>query len=457
MSLSQPGLASPSTFGGLLESRAIFNAADIKVQQHALPPPTRRNEWRFRPGSYTPRDFIREIALLLESVIVQLGPDGPEDANSRAILMDGLRSSLSHEGRETTLPLADWNSEQPSELTRHILRIGKALYQYASEANHIIPGDPSLTVYSPCEGHKWVPPAGRLLRSSRSSPILMMLYNEWLHQITCLRDILIGFDNFEDVILNLDHPSKRGTRPMEDIREALLAQVKTDQVSRGSFLEAAKVLTGPSLPAGGYGFQYNKGVVLPATVFSETSSDLLLHFSRTVLVQEETQRPVLFVPAPAAQDTKNLDVSELKSASSGKFSRHISVEDARNAVGEDGQYLIKLAAHSNGNPVFSVDVASVVRGLDAARNVNSEEEKEILASNAPSRVYEAAEVLLANASVVENKSSRPVVIRASEEVDLLALLGKLEVGSVRLGTEWKRVTEAHSSVNSESPRFLIIR
>ncbi|KAH6634752.1 ABC drug exporter AtrF [Chaetomium sp. MPI-SDFR-AT-0129] len=230
------------------------------VQQHALPPPTRRNEWRFRPGSYTPRDFIREIALLLESVIVQLGPDGPEDADSRAILMDGLRSSLSHEGRETTLPLADWNSEQPSDLTRHILRIGKALYQYAAEANHIIPGDPSLTVYSPCEGHKWVPPAGRLLRSPRSSPILMMLYNEWLHQITCLRDILIGFDNFEDVILNLDHP------------------------------------------------------------------------------------------------------------------------------------------------------------------------------------------------VVENKSSRPVVIRASEEVDLLALLGKLEVGGVHLGTEWKRGTEAHSGVDSESPR-----
>ncbi|AEO68493.1 uncharacterized protein THITE_2051111, partial [Thermothielavioides terrestris NRRL 8126] len=248
-----------------------------------MPPATRRNEWQFRPGTYTPREFIREIAVLLESVIVQLGPDKPGEPDSRSIFMDGLRSSLSHEGREATLPLADWNDEHPSELTRHILRIGKAIYQYASESLGAVPGNPALTVYSPCEGHKWVPPAGRLLRSERSSPVLMMLYNEWLHQITCLRDGLIAFDNFEDVVLNLTDAERPGTRPMQDVREALLAQIARGRVSRETLLETAKVLTAPDLPAGGYGFQYDHGVVLPAALFSGAGSSLFLRYSPTRL------------------------------------------------------------------------------------------------------------------------------------------------------------------------------
>ncbi|KAG8416380.1 hypothetical protein J3458_006970 [Metarhizium acridum] len=160
------------------------------------------SEWQFRTGVYTPKQFMREIATLVESVIIQLGPDSPGEADTRSILFDGLRSSLSHEGREATLHLADWKSDEPSPITQHILRIGKTLDNYAHEYSGVVPGDASLTIFSPCEGHRWVPPAGRLLRSHRSSPNLMMLYNEWLHQITCLRDGLIPFENFEDVQLN---------------------------------------------------------------------------------------------------------------------------------------------------------------------------------------------------------------------------------------------------------------
>ncbi|ORX98956.1 hypothetical protein BCR34DRAFT_628290 [Clohesyomyces aquaticus] len=215
----------------------------------------RPSNWNFRPGTYTPREFIREIAVLLESVIVQLGPDPPDTPSTRTILMDGLRSSLSHEGREATLLLADWKSDSPSDITKQALRVGKALYGYASEFNNKVRGDPHLTVYSPCEAHKWVPPAGRLLRSSRSSPILMMLYNEWLHQITCLRDGLLPFENFEDVQLSLLDPAARGTRPLEDIRKDFNLRMSRGQTSRTSLLEVAKVLTAPSLSAGGYGFQ----------------------------------------------------------------------------------------------------------------------------------------------------------------------------------------------------------
>ena len=456
---------SPSSFGGLLESRTLVNIIDIKAQQQQQPPPptTRRNEWRLRPGAYTPRDFVHEIAILLESVITQLGPDGPEDVNTRTILMDGLRSSLSHEGREATLPLADWNSDGPSDMTRHILRIGKALFQYASEANYSVAGDPSLTVYSPCEGHKWVPPAGRLLRSHRSSPILMMLYNEWLHQLTCLRDILIGIENFEEVVLNLDNPSRQGTRPAEDVREALLAQVKSGEVSRSAFLEAAKTLTAPGLPVGGYGFQFNRGVVLPAALFSATASRRLLRYSSTRLVPEPSHQPVLFVTEPGLEIAGKLELGNVETCVSPAEIPHqtsITSERVDASDGEQVQYFLKLmATRDQSKPGFSVDLANAIQGLDTVTDASELEEREILAASGTKRVYTAFDVLLAGPGVVENSSTNPAVILVTEEIDLLALLGKLSPRGVRLGGRWKRGNDERLNTResgAESPRFLIV-
>jgi hypothetical protein len=45
-----------------------------------------------------------------------------------------------------------------------------------------------------------------------------------------LRDNLIGPEKLEEVMLNLDDPSWQGTCPTEDVREALLAQVKKGEV-----------------------------------------------------------------------------------------------------------------------------------------------------------------------------------------------------------------------------------
>lgn len=440
-----------SSFGGLLESRGI-GPVDRKVQ-HALPPATRRNEWRFRPGVYTPREFIREIAILLESVIIQLGPDEPGDADSRAILMDGLRSSLSHEGREATLHLADWNREHPTNLTRHILQIGKALFQYASDFNHAVTGDPALTVYSPCEGHKWVPPAGRLLRSHRSSPILMMLYNEWLHQITLLRDFLIGFDNFEDVVLNLDDTARRGTRPVEDIRLALLHRVVRGNLSRDTFLETAKVLTAPGLPQGGYGFQYEKGVVLPAAFFSATAPSFLLHFSPTRVVDQQSSRPVLFVPAPEQVDSRGLEVFSPPQVS---WQASITAESAQpNETDSNRASLSLTGLLDNSRPAFSIDLSRVIRGLDNATNASPAEEVEILASS--ERIYEASEILLSGSNVVTSLLRGPVIVRATKEVDLLALLGEFPPQGVRLAGQWKRGSAKPSEAKgSDSPRFLIV-
>lgn len=161
-----------------------------------------------------------EVAIVLESVIARLGPDRPEDANIGVILMDGLCSSLSYEGRETTPPLAGSDKDEPDDLACHILRVDKALFQSTRNSNQSTLGDPSLTVSSLCEGHKWVLPAGRLLRSNRISPILTILYSEWLHQLTCLRIVLVGTENFKELVLKLNNRARQGTRPAKDIFEA---------------------------------------------------------------------------------------------------------------------------------------------------------------------------------------------------------------------------------------------
>ena len=449
----------PSSFGALFETHSITTPNNHGNLSAGLPPATRLNEWRFRPGAYTPREFIREIAILLESVIVQLGPDGPGDADSRAILMDGLRSSLSHEGREATLPLVDWNSENPSDLTKHILRIGRTLLGYATESNYSVAGDPALTVYSPCEGHKWVPPAGRLLRSDRSSPILMMLYNEWLHQITCLRDNLIVFENFEEVVLNLFDTSRRGTRPMEPFRQAFLSHVSRGELSLESLVETAKILTAPGLGAGGYGFQYNTGVVLPAKLFSESRTNLLRYIPARLTCIEPGQK--LFEPSgPAWIAGGKIDIGSLKSSPVSEVPWQASITASAAAL-NDGlktrSWLLKLTATSESSIAFSIDLGDIIHGLEVASSVSPSEERDLLARGYDT--YEASEMLQAGASVVTNSYTNPVIVQARTSIEVMTLLGKLDPKGVYLAGQWATYAASRSPLKSGetgSIRFLIV-
>jgi hypothetical protein len=419
-----------SGLGGLFLGRAISHFNDI---QYGPMPYSRSTNWYFHPGTYKPKQFFAEIAILPESVITQLGADNPGETDTRAILMDGLRSSLSHEGREATLLLADWNSENSSEATKHILKIGKALYDYASESNHVVPGDPNLTVYSPCEGHKWVPPAGRLLRSHRSSPILMMLYNEWLHQITCLRDGLIPFENFEDVALNLRDVSAKGARPLEEIRKAFASEISRGRLSHESIIEIAKVFTAPNLPAGGYGFQYDKGIVLPAVLFSGGESQFLRYIPTSLV--ESSQQPVIFdfelEDSPSEDKVEISSISPASSAPPRLLEAKIIPEPPHKNHSAQSQ-LLKLMGTYEDNSTFSVDVGRIVRGLRAAHYVSREEHEKLKANSR--NTYEASEILSCK-GVVINSSHKPVVVRATSPVDRLALLAKLEQVGVYLHTE----------------------
>jgi hypothetical protein len=368
--------------------------------------------------------------------------------------MDGLHSSLSHEGREATLPLSDWKSEEPSEITKQALRVGSALYSYAREVNHKVKGDPHLTVYSPCEGHKWVPPAGRLLRSARSSPILMMLYNEWIHQMTCLRDGLLPYANFEEVQLNLQDTSARGTRPLEEIRENFVIKIRGGLANRAEFIEVAKVFTAPSLPSGGYGFQYQKGTVLPQSLFSEGRSSLLRYIP-TALV-EGGNEPILFdFGSDLLTPSERVDVSSFAPSSSAPrrlIETAITAEGTRRDSFEVGaSQQLKLIGTFEKGQSFAVGIGRVLRGLDQARHFGSGDEKR-LTRKRDGDFHDASELLSVKGTLSQTKPI-PVVVRASDPVVRLALVGKLEPGSVYMDG----APDGTSTPYTQNGRFIIVK
>lgn len=418
-------------FHGLFLGRTV-NHPVHEVQYGPLPY-NRASNWTVRPGTYTAREFVREIAVLLESIIVQLGPDPPESPSTRSMLMDGLRSSLSHEGREATLLLEDWKSDNPSEITKQALKIGDTLYGYASEFNNEVPGDPHLTVYSPCEGHKWVPPAGRLLRSSRSSPLLMMLYNEWLHQMTCLRDGLLPFQNFEEIPLILDDTTARGTRPLEEIRRGYVAKIQSGHIGRAEHVEIAKVFTSSNLPSGGYGFQYQHGTVLPESLFSDSRSQLLRYIP-TALVDSGKQ-PVLFdYESDLLVPSNGVDISSLapSHAPPARLAEAAIMPDGdRRDSFENPEAItqqLKLVGLFESGGSFSVGLGRILGRLALLRRISADDRVRI-GGKQPSKEFDASE-LLAVQGTLRNDKAVPISVRATDQVALLALIGKLETDNI---------------------------
>ena len=252
--------------------------------------------WRFPPGTYTPKQIVEQVSPLFESLLIQLGRDPPGATPSRKILLDGLRSCLSLDGRESTLPLSKWaNSTGNSarkEISSQAQRIGSLLVRYAQEASPPVTVNPQLSIRSPCEGHVWSRDVAGLLIGPRSNGNLMQVYNEWLHQIVLLRDGLLPFEIFDKVELVVKPDLSQGTRPLESIRPQLLMQIMSAQVKRTTLLDVAKVLMAPDLPSGGYGFQYARGVVMPTLLLTGSSSILLRYIP--AIIDDSQQQELLF-------------------------------------------------------------------------------------------------------------------------------------------------------------------
>lgn len=224
--------------------------------------------WGLRPGIYTPKQLVESFAPLLDTVVFHLGNDPRDTKPARTQLLDNIAANLATNTREATLRLTEPLDISRREMNDQATQIGKTLVRWArdQDSNSKTPVDVDLQLRSSCEGHLLTPSNVDLMFGDRSQPHLMQLFNEYMHQMVLLRDALLPFQNYEDVLIPINRKG-RGLRHLEPTRSQFLADMLTKHTTQRNVVTFAKALLAPELVRSesvGYGFQYAQGVVLPA-------------------------------------------------------------------------------------------------------------------------------------------------------------------------------------------------
>ncbi|KAL8941767.1 MAG: hypothetical protein Q9216_002052 [Gyalolechia sp. 2 TL-2023] len=440
------------------------------------------SSWRFKPGTYKPKQLIESVAPLLDSLITQLGRDRPGAVSSHAILIGGLRSCLAISGRESTLPMGE-DAQVSGESTRTEMasqaeKIGSLLVRWASDASSPDAKGPQISIRSSCEGHVWTRDAANLLFGPRSNGNMMQVYNEWLHQIVLLRDGLLPFENFEEVPLLVNPGAAQGTRSLEEIRPKFLMQILAARVKRTTLIDVAKVLTAPNLPSGGYGFQYAGGIIMPVSLLTGGSSILLRHVPavmddsehRELLLDYENKdyfsvpREVINAPDEVVQSATSLSGYEKSPLNAKLVSSSLSLEKPLRIGPSPRVRYAKLCGTFEGGTHFSVDLGQITRGLQYAYRISpsvSDMGIEQAALGPLSyNVHKSSSVLsLPNLVTSDPQSNgfRLHVIHAGNAVVRMALLGKLYPENIVLLSREEQL-QGYSLENGKGfgPQFIII-
>jgi hypothetical protein len=234
--------------------------------------------WDLPRQALTARQVVESLDTLFEAVCLRLGPKA-----DREPLLQSMAATLAITGREACLSLAALAFADPvrRELTSQAARIGGTLAAWAAEANRagVALGRlgqeklETLELRSRCDGHLWTGNATTILTGGRGGPVVMQLYNEWLHQLVLLRDALLPFENWEQVPLPLAlNGGFRGLRGLEPARDRFLAEFLTRILPHASVVDFARSLfeaagtRGTARDSDLYGFQAEGGLVLPAVV-----------------------------------------------------------------------------------------------------------------------------------------------------------------------------------------------
>lgn len=420
--------------------------------------------WRFPPGPYTPKQLVDQLSPLFESLLIQLGHDPPGGESSRKVLIDGLRSCLSLDSRESTLPLSQRanSTGNPAriKIASQARRIGSLLVRYAQEVPQSTSANPQLSIRSSCEGHLWMHDVTGLLIGPRSNSNLMQVYNKWLHQLVLLRNGLLPFKNFDQVELIVKSDSSQGTRALENIRPQFLMQVMNAQIKRTTLLDVAKVLMAPGLPVGGYGFQYARGLVLPTSLLAGTSSILLRYIP--AVIDSSQHKELLFdykdkdyfsvpreeidTPARTLLGLPSDSIAEYSSTVSSILSSSLAFDSPAGAKPSSAVRLIKLCGTLEDGSQFSVDLGQISRGLNYAYRVSPTDND---GTTSPERItcrwHKASEVLSLPNLVTSTSSTGESglhTIQAVNPVVRLALLGKLYPENIVLLGEGQSLSRA---------------
>ncbi|GIJ86350.1 hypothetical protein Asppvi_005238 [Aspergillus pseudoviridinutans] len=433
---------------------------------------TPREAWGLKSGLYTPRQLVEAFAPLLDTVVFRLGPDPPNVRPARAQLLDNLAANLDTNTREATLRFPDANlDDSREEIAEQAKRIGRTLVQYAR--NHTDgPVNPDLYLRSPCEGHLLIPANVDLMFGRRSQPHLMQLFNEYMHQMVLLRDALLPFKNYEDVIIPVDGRAARGIRHLESSRAEFLTNLLTKEVTQSAIIKHAQALLAPGLlsrSAGkkanpGYGFQYAHGLVLPAFLAGGPTPFHLLQYLPAKLVHDATDvifdyriqdyylAPRVEIPA-GTEETPAYAAANGGTAALGVLSTSIAATSSSDMVRQ-----LELQLQLDNGQCVSVDLGQVARGHRYAYQActsNGSDSKS--ATSATSTVvHDAASILeTGNGDSLVTAHGGLHVIPVHDPVVALALLGKIYPGNVILLPRSESLAQAEKAGKGLEPKFVL--
>jgi len=468
-------MLSPSVFriaklSGLILGHTIHPTTDVHQRLSLRKPASaKRTDWTIPTGVYTPCEIVIAAAPLLETVLFHLDRDPDERSQSRKLLLDGLTSSLSISSRESSLPLpTPITNAARKEVANQAERIGQTLVGYAHDAA-VLGFDSPTSIRSPCEGHIWTPKVARLLLGPRSNGQLMQLYNEWLHQMVLLRDALVPFQNYKEVLIPISTETGPGLRHFEAAREQLLLQTLTRSVSQKIVFDAAKALLAPQLPAGGYALQYSHGLIVPSFLagcsslhllqwcpvqVDSSAADLLFDYEYS----DYYSAPRVDIGEPAGTLAAGAWVpaegstSETKVAEASCESRKMEASNGKSSLVRHLKLHISFDA---GEPV-EIDVGQIARGRRYAYQVPSANstQTERTGFTQESVIHDAATVLARSGGLLTAEGGLHV-IPTTDPVLALALLGKIYPENVVSLGEGQAPVLAEGVGKGFGPKFVV--
>lgn len=427
-------------------------------------------DWDIASGIYSPRQIVKSISPLLETVIASLGADPPNAVSSRKLLVDGLAALLSPAAKESAFPIPLMMTDASrTEIAKQSFKVGKTLTQYVDDLSNS-GGKTQVKVQTPCEGYLLTDSVARLLHGPRGSGELIHLYKEWLHQLVLLRDFLLPFQNYADVRLSLESKKGTGLRDFEELRSKFLVQCLTQTVSQTALVDVAKIFTAPNLPPGGYGLQYPHGLILPAFLSGSNSLHLLrFHAAHLGESLADPRADILFdfeypscSSAPRSNISKPIDIVEPRawpSSLSGQYDvKECSLIAEKIPDSSQCRYLLKLQIKLCEGAPMAVDLGQIARGRIYAFQLAEPRMSLDLSPtegwSTSARVYSPLDIL-SQPGLVSSHEPGLHLVPAANPVIGLALLGKLYPDNVVMLGAGQRPEVAEALGKNFGPKFVL--
>lgn len=460
-------------------------------------PRVRNARWRIPSGLYTPQQIVASCAPLLEAVLHHLGPDPANSATpaARKLLIDNLASNLKTDTRESSLQLPPAHTLDAGKREMHAqaLRVGAAIVGWAREVAEDeakqaqVQLEPKLDIRSPCEGHLLFPVVAQLMFGPRSKRHLMQLYNEWLHQMVLLRDALLPWENYGDVLIRIDEGEGLGMRFVEDARERFLTVLLTKVLTQKAVVGFARAVAGvPERKRGesvGYGWQDANGVALPAFLAGDSSLRLLHYFPARVVGEKEvvtfdyaTQdyySAPRIEPSEAPEKTANIPTNGWRDVVSAAVSTAPRIAEAFLEPTESstsGTTALNLVLSFDDGRTAAVDVGQISRGRRYSYRASdsSAGKQSFKTDSTTSDVFSGESLSIHDA--VELLSKQPAdglvsaaqgglhVVPVRDQLVGLALLGKIYPENTVLLGEGQKANDAEAAGKSfaTEAKFVIV-